>query len=125
MLPPRHRLRRAADLAHVRRAGRRWQSGLFILIVASQQDDASSHPTRFAFVAGRRIGNAVVRNRSKRRMREIVRHQLPRVVPGYDCMMIARPAVADASFTQMEAEAVALLSRANLFSTDRPWVVSN
>lgn len=65
MLQQRFRLRRSSDLQQVRRDGSGWHHPLIVLLVKTNQGDES----RFAFVAGRRIGNAVVRNRCKRLMR--------------------------------------------------------
>lgn len=119
MLPPSHRLRRASDLAYVRRKGRPWSSGLFVLLAVPHHDEVAEPATRFAIVAGRRVGNAVERNRIKRRTREIVRRQLPAIESGYDCMIIARAATAQASFTEMEADLLRLLCRAKLIGSDR------
>lgn len=124
MLPPSHRLRRASDLRYVRLKGRRWSSGLFVLIVAPRHADLDTQETRFAIVAGRRVGNAVARNRLKRRMREIVRHQLPEIRPGFDCMLIARTPASQANFTEMEADILSLLGRASLIVLNRPVTVS-
>lgn len=124
MLPPSHRLRSASDLAYVRRKGRPWSSRLFVLLAVPRRDDTTGEPTRFAIVAGRRVGNAVTRNRAKRRMREIVRRQLPAIESGYDCMIIARTPASQASFAEMEKELLSLLGRAKLIRSNRPVVVS-
>jgi ribonuclease P protein component len=65
---------------------------------------------RFAVVAGKRVGNAVVRNRVRRRLREIAR-QLP-IRAGLDLIFGARPAAATASFPELTAAMVDLLRRA-------------
>lgn len=52
--------------------------------------------TRFAFATGKRLGGAVVRNRVRRRLREALRAMAPSFQPGWDVLIIARPALVDA-----------------------------
>lgn len=114
MLPQRFRLRRAADLQRIRQSGRSWRHPLIVLLAQTNDLDVS----RFAFVAGRRVGNAVVRNRVKRLMREAVRHHLDEVAAGWDCMLIARNPLASASYVEVETAVTQLLARANLLHSE-------
>jgi ribonuclease P protein component len=52
--------------------------------------------TRFGLSTGRRLGGAVVRNRVRRRLREALRVMAPSFQPGWDVLIIARPAIVDA-----------------------------
>ena len=52
--------------------------------------------TRFGLATGRRLGKAVVRNRARRRIREVLRVMAPSFQPGWDVLIIARPAVVEA-----------------------------
>jgi len=52
--------------------------------------------TRFGFAIGRRNGGAVVRNRVRRRLREALRVMAPSFQPGWDVLIIARPALVEA-----------------------------
>lgn len=61
--------------------------------------------TRFGLSTGRRLGRAVVRNRIRRRLRAVLRAAAPRLVPGWDVLIVARPASATATYSQL-AEAV-------------------
>ena len=117
MLPPPFRLRRSDDIARVRQQGRRWQHPLIVLFIDVQPQESTS-VSRFAFVAGRRIGKATVRNRAKRRLREIVRHQLETLEPGHDCLLVARPASASADYAELERGVLELLTRAGLRRPD-------
>jgi len=49
--------------------------------------------TRFGFATGKRLGGAVVRNRARRRLREELRALAPSFQPGWDVLIIARPAI--------------------------------
>ena len=52
--------------------------------------------TRFGFATGKRLGGAVVRNRVRRRIREVLRVMAPSFQPGWDVLIIARPAIVEA-----------------------------
>ena len=52
--------------------------------------------TRFGLSTGRRLGGAVVRNRARRRLREALRAMAPAFQPGWDVLIIARPAIVEA-----------------------------
>jgi ribonuclease P protein component len=66
--------------------------------------------TRFAFSTGRRLGGAVVRNRVRRRLREALRVMAPSFRPGWDVLIIARPALVGADHDAL-VEAVGRLLR--------------
>jgi ribonuclease P protein component len=68
--------------------------------------------TRFAFSVSKRVGNAVKRNRVRRRLREILRVQP--LLEGFDIVVVARPQAAEADFQSLKAEMLMLLKRARL-----------
>ena len=65
-----------------------------LLIVRSLRTDLQT--TRFGLATGRRLGGAVVRNRIRRRLREALRVMAPSFQPGWDVLIIARPALVGA-----------------------------
>lgn len=74
---------------------------------------------RVAVVAGRSIGGAVVRNRAKRRLREAVRRELPRMLPGARVILIATALTARVEFQEL-ADAVADVVRRARASVPEP-----
>jgi ribonuclease P protein component len=52
--------------------------------------------TRIGMATGRKLGTAVVRNRVRRRLREALRVMAPSFQPGWDVLIIARPAIVEA-----------------------------
>ncbi len=68
--------------------------------------------TRCAYAVPKRVGNAVVRNRVRRRLREVLR--LATLSEGYDLVISVRPAAATADFQTLKAELTLLLGRAGL-----------
>jgi ribonuclease P protein component len=71
---------------------------------------ASNDPPRLGISVSKRVGNAVVRNRVKRRLREIFRRQRPD--QPVDIVIHARPSAATATFQELARELPELISRA-------------
>ena len=74
--------------------------------------------SRFGFLVGKRIGNAVVRNKVKRRLRDVIR--LEPVAAGWDVIFIARRGVASSDYHNLKRAAEGLLKRAKLLSSSPP-----
>jgi ribonuclease P protein component len=78
------------------------------------------HGTRCGFVVGKRVGDAVERNRARRRLREAVRLAFDRITPGWDLVFVVRsPAVSTVTFTELQATVEQLLRRAGLWREPR------
>ncbi len=73
--------------------------------------------SRCGFAVGRRVGTAVVRNKTRRRLREIMRH-LP-LKPGYDIVVTADPLAASVSFHELERAAERCAERSGLLGSDK------
>jgi len=67
-----------------------------------------------AFVAGRRVGGAVIRNRARRVLRAAWRELAPRVREGFDVALVARGAIRGAKTQDLVAEVDELLTRASV-----------
>jgi ribonuclease P protein component len=76
--------------------------------------------TRFGLSTGKRLGGAVARNRVRRRLREVLRVMAPSFQPGWDVLIIARPAVVDASHDEMVQAVRRLLQRGGVLGGPRP-----
>ena len=72
--------------------------------------------SRFGCLVSKRIGNAVVRNRVRRRLREAVRHHA--VKSGWDAVFIARRGIERATFQQLKRAAGNLLLQTRLVDND-------
>jgi ribonuclease P protein component len=108
-----HRLRAQADFQRVRREGQSWAHPLAVLWACRNELEHS----RFGFSAGRSVGGAVARNRAKRRLREIVRRELPQIAAGWDIIFTARAATVGAEFDAIALAVRELLRRAGLMNS--------
>jgi ribonuclease P protein component len=90
------RLRRRGEFLAVAGTRRRWVAPAFVL-QAGPRGVASE--IGLGFTASRRIGSAVARNRARRRLRAAARAILPGAAkPGYDYVLVARPAILTCPF---------------------------
>ncbi len=94
----RHRLSRSRDFDAVYRHGRS-VSTRFLVLYAFAREDVAGDP-RLGLAVPKSSGGAVVRNRTKRQLREAWRSHLDRVPAGHDYVLIARPGLAGAVETR-------------------------
>lgn len=90
------RLKRRSEFLSVAATGRRWVAPAFVLQVGLRASTATppNDAIGLGFTATKRIGNAVARNRAKRRLREASRQLLPGAAAfGHDYVLIARAEV--------------------------------
>jgi len=95
------RLRKRAEFLAVRRGEKR-RGRLFLLEVL---DRGNNDAPRVGFTVTKKVGNAVVRNRIRRRLKEAVRvHAAGDMMPGKDYVIVGREDVLTAPFEQLAAE---------------------
>ncbi len=111
MLPRFNRLNADRDFSRLMKAGR-FVHGRDVSLKGAANKLAA---TRVGFSVGTKISKrAVVRNLLKRRLREIVRKQLPRIAPGYDLLFMAKPSAAKLDFAGLEKAVSDLLAKSGL-----------
>jgi ribonuclease P protein component len=109
MLPSASRMRRSEDFASAIRRGRR--AGRPVLVVHLNIADDRADPPLVGFVVSKAIGNAVARNRVKRRLRHLMRDRLQRLPQGSLLVVRANPPAASARNEQLAAELDIALDR--------------
>ncbi|MBI3241577.1 MAG: ribonuclease P protein component [Chloroflexi bacterium] len=103
-------LKTSQDFQRVRREGRSWGHPLIVLIACP--NDQSN--IRVGIAAGKNVGNAVARNRAKRRLRSALRQAEAQLAPGWDVVLIARPPLVKARWPDVTEALAQLMRRAKL-----------
>ena len=106
--PREARLVRRGEFDAVYRAGKRRSSSHFTVFFRANQLPQS----RFGFSIKKALGGAVVRNRIRRRLREIVRCHRREIPAGWDIVIHPKSAVANAAFAALTTDFLRLLQGA-------------
>lgn len=108
---PKQHLKRGGDFSRLKLHGRRLTTTMFITNWMPRDAGSCS---RLGVVTGKRLGNAVVRNRARRVLREafrLLQHQLATPI---DLVLVARNGVARKTSVQVQRDLAAVLSKAGL-----------
>lgn len=107
------RLKRRTDFRAIAEAGARAPAKAFVLQALRREEmGQESAPVRVGFTVSRQVGNAVERNRVRRRLREMVRLKPEAAfTPGFDYVLIGRRSALTCPFSDMAAELDGALRR--------------
>lgn len=123
MLPAEQRLRNNPDFRAIYARGRSYAHSLTVLYVMRRTGEAAEAVPgrRIGFVVSKKQGDAVVRNRIKRRLREAVRLCLPALKDGpFDLIFIGRSGLKSAEWPAIQAAVAELLRRGNILQPTEP-----
>ena len=127
VLPVDARIRRSRDFSSTLKRGRRAARGGVVVHWASApppRDDQAAPPSttpsdaeitdtaRAGFVVSKAVGNAVVRNKVKRRLRHAVAEQMRAWPPGTDVVVRATPKAAERDFAELSRDLAEAVARA-------------
>jgi ribonuclease P protein component len=93
----RNRLSRSRDFDTVYRRGRSVSTRFLVLYAFAREDEAEADDGRLGLAVPKSVGNAVVRNRIKRQLKEIWRSRLETVPPRCDYVLVVRPGLPEAA----------------------------
>jgi ribonuclease P protein component len=105
-------LRKRAQFLAVQKQGAKAIGAGFVLQAARLPEHAAAPDWHYGLTASKKVGNAVARNRAKRRLRALVRGLMPDLArPQMAYIFIARQALAGQSWQQMQQELVRLTGK--------------
>lgn len=112
MLSKTNRLKKKKDFDWVFKKGKSWHEGFLVFRVAKSSSDGR----RFGFVVGKNISKrANIRNKIKRRMRELMRRQMPAIKSEIEGVFIARPGLEKQDFQGLKETMEKILKKAKIY----------
>ncbi|MEE9374889.1 MAG: ribonuclease P protein component [Rhizobiaceae bacterium] len=113
------RLKNRADFISARN-GTRSHRRAFVMQLHQRNTAEPNNDLRVGFTVTTKIGNAVIRNRIKRRFREAIKQiTIPEGACGHDLVLIARRIAADLPFQQLVKDVEEALTEAVLLSQEK------
>lgn len=115
-------LAKRADFLRAAQARRQGTPGFLLQARQRQGGNDESPLIRVGFTCSRKVGNSVIRNRARRRLREIARAILPGTGrPGWDYVLVGRPETTiSRDFAQMRADLIRALGQVHEPPKARP-----
>ncbi|MFD0716178.1 ribonuclease P protein component [Paenibacillus sp. GCM10027626] len=110
------RLRKREDFSRIYRHGKSFANGQFVVYWSRQP---KAEPFRLGVSASKKIGNAVVRNRMRRLVKEIIRHQADRITDQLDIIIIVRKAAVGMKMKELERSMLHVLKRSGLLKASK------
>jgi ribonuclease P protein component len=110
MLNKKYRISKKKDYNNIYQTGRNYPGKYMILLLANSEKENN----RYGIIASKKIGNAVKRNKAKRRIRSIINNHKEKLKNNYDLVIIARPAINNASYTLINNEFLRIMRKAGL-----------
>jgi ribonuclease P protein component len=105
------RLKRRREFLAVAATRRRWVTPAFVLQIGPRGAECGA-TIGLGLTASRRVGNAVARNRARRRLVEAARKVLPGAAePGYNYVLVARPVVLTCPFDRLLSDLTTAFAR--------------
>jgi ribonuclease P protein component len=112
-----YRLKRRNDFRKVFRVGQSFANRQFVVISLLRRE---AGPPRIGISVSKKVGNAVIRNRIKRWIKEANRHWMHEIKPQTDIVIVVRNSVTQMDYHQIKASLRHVLSGAKLFIKHQP-----
>lgn len=108
------RIRKNLEFRRVYRRGKSYSNALLVLYIF--KNSMNIDYSRVGISVSKKVGNSVVRSRVKRLISESYRLNKQNLKTGYDLVFVARSAIKDKSYSEVESSVINLLKRAGLYN---------
>ncbi|MGI6452698.1 MAG: ribonuclease P protein component [Syntrophomonadaceae bacterium] len=110
MLKKEFRIRKPRDYNNIYRYGKKIPGRYIIVYIKENYGKIN----RYGVVASKKVGNAVVRNKAKRQIREILKKYSARLGDSSDIVVVVRRSISKGGFSDIERDYVSALKKAGL-----------
>ena len=100
-----HRIRKNMEFKETYKLGKSYWNRNLVLYINKNKLDY----TRIGFTVTKKIGNAVTRNKVRRKMKEICRLNFEKIQPGYDLIFISKQNVVSMEYSELEKSILHIL----------------
>ena len=114
MLKRINRLKKRYQFNYVYKSGEHFSGEHMVLYVASSK----TKNIKVGLAVTKKVGHAVVRNKVRRRLREIIKKQVPNLKQNNNIIVVARDNITEASFEKLSNEFLKLIKKANLINEE-------
>ena len=114
MLKRINRLKKRYQFNYVYKSGEHFSGEHMVLYVASSK----TKNIKVGLAVTKKVGHAVVRNKVRRRLREIIKTQVPNLKQNNNIIVVARDNITEASFEKLSNEFLKLIKKANLINEE-------
>ena len=113
MLPKKNRLKNKKDFERVFKQGKGFKEDFLFLKITKN----NLKENRFGFIVSLKVSKkAVLRNKVKRRLREIIKERLPEIKPGVDIVLIAQKGMEEKDFSEIRETTNRLFGKAKILN---------
>ena len=106
------RLKKRADFLRVASVRRKWAAPGMVLQAARDSSPEQGGVSRVGFTVTKKVGNAVIRNRVKRRLRAVARDIIPACAnAGWDFVLIGRQNTIDRDYEDLQSDLLTALAK--------------
>ena len=114
MLKRVNRLKKRYQFNYVYKSGEHFSGEHMVLYLVSSK----TKNIKVGLAVTKKVGKAVVRNRVRRQLREIIKKQVPSLKQNYNLIVVARDNITSASFENLTNEFLKLIKKANLINEE-------
>ena len=114
MLKRINRLKKRYQFNYVYKSGEHYSGEHIVLYVASSK----TKNIKVGLAVTKKVGHAVVRNKVRRRLREIIKKQVPNLKQNNNIIIVARDNINESSFEKLSNEFFKLIKKANLINEE-------
>jgi len=117
MLAKPHRINTSAEYELIFKRGRKFISKYFILYTLHNPSAPIKTDIlpKFGIIASKKVGQAVIRNRAKRLIREVIKAELPLLKKDFAAVIVAFASAAESELTELQLEAKKTFTQAGLY----------